>query len=88
MDVRVDKGKLTKPARGTKEPPLRSGFSAPAGGVRRIRESMEPESVNKLVEEAEELKKEVLGCFNGNPPEKIEYLFGDTSYFFSKRDSR
>ncbi|WP_444924729.1 hypothetical protein ACJJH9_06875 [Microbulbifer sp. DLAB2-AF] len=30
---------LTKPARGTKKPPLRSGFSAPAGGVMPTKEN-------------------------------------------------
>ena len=45
---------------------------------------MEPDSVNRLVEEAEELRKEVLSCFSGDPPEKIKYLFGDTSFFFQE----
>jgi len=45
---------------------------------------MEPESVNKLAEEAEDLRKDVLGLFNGNIPDKIKYLFGDTSFFFEE----
>lgn len=45
---------------------------------------MEPESVNKLVDEADELRKQVLSEFSGKPPEKIEYLFGDMSSFFEE----
>lgn len=43
---------------------------------------MEPESVNKIAERAEQMRREVMQGFSGNPPELIEYLFGDRSFFF------
>src|SRR5687768_7713762 len=43
---------------------------------------MEPESVNKIANRAEEMRAEVLRSFSGKPPQLIEYIFGDTSFFF------
>lgn len=45
---------------------------------------MEPESVNALAEEAENMKAEVLQYFSGKPPERIRHLFGDMSFFFQE----
>ena len=44
---------------------------------------MEPDSLNTLAKESESLKEEVLASLSGKPPEKLAYLFCDTSYFFT-----
>ena len=45
---------------------------------------MEPDAVNKLAEEAEDMKKEVLALFPGKLPSRIKHLFGDMSIFFDE----
>ena len=46
---------------------------------------MEPDSVNKILEESESLRKKVLGKLNDLPPEDIKYIFEEYSPFFEQQ---
>ena len=45
----MNSGGITRPARGTKKPPLRSGYSAPAGGVRCFMDDRDLELSNEIL---------------------------------------
>lgn len=45
---------------------------------------MEPAAVDLLEQEAERMKEELLQYFSGKPPERIEHLFSEASFFFQE----